>query len=117
MAGPIVIEVTSDRNKLSDEPGFTIANLTITFDEPVQAYTVNSLGVSYDTGTIVHSDNKNVSKLVNRTVSDVSGETILSIREFTGDVDAEVDYTELPSEGDNKISIYGQSQATKVWTS
>lgn len=117
MAGPTVTSAIPSRTKLSDEVGFTHSYIDIEFDVPVQEFRLNLLGVSYDTGTIVHQESKDVSNLSLKTVGESQSLSVKEIREFDGIVTAEVDYTELGQEGSNKINIYGQSQVTKVWTS
>jgi hypothetical protein len=111
MSEPIVTIVSVDRVKISANDGVNKSIVTFAFDVPVQAYTVNDLGVSYNTGTIADSKSLYVSDLSNNTVSSISSKTVKEIRQIdeTVNIQAEIDHNELSQEGDNRINIYGKS--------
>jgi hypothetical protein len=90
MAQPIVTIVSVDRVKVSDEVGMNKANVVFTFDQNITQWTVNVMGVSYDTGTIADS-----------------GNSVTAGTQIT----AEIDFTELYSEGDNQVNIYGRNSS------
>jgi hypothetical protein len=83
---PTVINIS--RNTLSDEPNMDRATVTFTFDQDVTEWKVNVLGSSHDTGTLADS-----------------GGAVTQGTEIT----AEIDWTELYQEGQNRINIYGKN--------
>jgi hypothetical protein len=83
---PTVLNIS--RNTISDEPNMDRATVTFTFDQDVTEWKVNVLGSSHDTGTIADS-----------------GGAVTQGTEIT----AEIDYTELYQEGQNRINIYGKN--------
>jgi hypothetical protein len=111
MSEPIVTVVNVDKLKISANDGVNKSIVTFNFDIPVQAYTVNDLGVSYNTGTVADSKSFYVSDLQNQLVSSVETKTVKEIRQIDGNVNiqAEIDHSELSQEGNNRINIYGQS--------
>lgn len=81
------------KSKISDEPNMDRSYITFKFNEDVTQWTVNVLGVSHDTGFVADS-----------------GGAVTANTEIT----AEIDWTELQQEGQNKVSIYGKNNAG--WT-
>ena len=116
MSAPQVTSIATDLNTLSDEPGFTIANVNITFDQPVAAFVVRILGASYTTGTLAHREAKDVEWLALKSVDEVATMTVEEVMQFEGTLTAEIDYTELYQEGNNQVNIYGLSVDTLEWT-
>lgn len=96
------------RTKISDEPGYDKCYVTVSFDVPVQGFSVNAIGVSWDTGMICHWESRHINDLKNQKVSDAKLRTVQDVRQMEGDLVAEIDYTEIYQEGDNRINIYGQ---------
>lgn len=92
---PTIVSVnapTTD-NTISDEPTMDRATVTFKFDTDVDEWTVRCTGTSPDTGILCDS-----------------GGAVTAGTE----VAAEIDYTELYSEGQNRINIYGKNAAG--WT-
>lgn len=85
---PTVTIVSQSQQKVSDENGVDRATVTFTFDQDVTEWKVNVLGSSHDTGTLADS-----------------GGAVTQGTEIT----AEIDYTELYQEGQNRINIYGKN--------
>lgn len=96
------------RTKISDESGMQKSNVTFSFDVPVQAYTVNVIGVSWDTGMVADKGSRFISDIKSQKVSDVKLKTVADIRKIQGDIIAEIDWTELYQEGNNRVNIYGK---------
>ena len=82
----LVMQIEIDKDKISDETGMDKSTLRFSFDRDVYEWSVNVLGVSYDTGYIADSGGF---------IS--AGEEIV----------AQVSWDELYQEGSNKINIYG----------
>ncbi|MFS1518481.1 LamG-like jellyroll fold domain-containing protein [Bacillus sp. SCS-151] len=91
---PKVVNFQLDKQKISDENGQDISQVTFQFDVDVTEWRINVLGTSQDTGTIA-ADGGNVSS--------------------NTEITAEIDYTELYQEGQNRINIYGKD-ADGNWT-
>lgn len=109
---PNVTIVNLQLTKLSDEIGFQQSDVTFSFDKPVLAYSVRCNGTSHDTGIVVGEDNKYVISQSTLTIAEAS---IISVRDFrlydTGlEITETIDYTELYSEGSNRINFYGKSE-------
>lgn len=92
---PIVTITGISKNRISDEASMNLSTVTFTFDQDVQSYRVMVDGVSHDTGVLAH---------------EFTG-TVLANTEVT----AEIDHTELSSEGFNRVNIYGQN-LDGIWT-
>jgi hypothetical protein len=92
---PAVNVVSIDHSKISAVTGMNMSHVVFTFDHDITAYTVNVLGTSWDTGMVADSGNTTV----------VAGTQITAI----------IDSTELASEGNNRVNIYGKS-TSGVWT-
>ncbi|PLR99662.1 hypothetical protein [Bacillus sp. T33-2] len=86
-ATPVVTIASTSRTKLSDEAMMDRSNITFKFDKDITAWEVRVLGTGQGTGTLAASGGS------------VSANT---------NIVAEVDWTELYQEGQNKINIYGQ---------
>jgi hypothetical protein len=84
----------NDNDKISDETNMNIAQVKFSFDMDVSQWKVKVLGTSHDTGTLADS-----------------GGSVSTGTEIT----AEIDWTELYQEGDNRINIYGLSTEGE-WT-
>lgn len=117
MSAPIVEIIGVDANKVSDETGRNVANVTFKFDKPVQAYSVNVIGTSQTTGTVAGSMTKYVIDYAGMTVADMALMTVNDVRQIdTGtSITVEIDHTELYSEGSNKVNIYGKA-LDGIWT-
>ena len=121
---PIVTSISIDKPIISDEVGFDKGIITFTFDQDVTAYSVRCNGVSFDTGIYVEeylSQDLTVLSLSKQTVGELSQSTINSmdfgntIFPKSAPITAEVDYTELYQEGENRINIYGKS-TDGIWS-
>lgn len=110
MTAPLVNIKNISTTKISDEAGKDKALVTFTFDQPVQAFTVNVLGTAWETGTVAESEYKNVSNIQTLTINELSAYSVQEIRQIDANVDitAEIDHTELYQEGDNRVNIYGK---------
>jgi hypothetical protein len=97
IGAPIVNIINTDRLKISDEPGMDRMNVTFRFvNYPVENWTVNLNGTSFDTGIVIQSGLSS------------NGDQNITV---------EVDYTELSTEGLNRINIYGRSASfDKSWS-
>jgi len=116
MAAPQVLSIIPSLNTLSDEPGFTIANVDITFDQPVATFVVMIMGASHTTGTLAHREARDVEWLATKTVDEVALMTVEEVMQLEGTLTAEIDYLELYQEGSNVVNIYGLSVDTLEWT-
>lgn len=90
---PTVTIVSVDHYKISNQSGINQSDLIFRFDTDVISWTVNVIGTSPTTGTIVASGG-----------SVVSGTNISVI----------IPYNDMYQEGSNQINIYGQN--TIGWT-
>jgi hypothetical protein len=90
---PIVSTITTNRTKISDEVGINQSIITVQFDTDVTQYVARLNGVDYNTGTLVHTGGA------------VAANT---------DAQVVVDWTELTTEGSNRINVYGQN--ANGWT-
>jgi hypothetical protein len=90
--GVTIISISKDT--ISSKNGADRSNIVFKFNQNIQAYTVNVGGSSYNTGVIAHSGTG----------------AIAANTEIT----AEVDWTELNQEGQNRINVYGQD-INGVW--
>ena len=124
MAEPKVTSISIDKPILSDEIGFDKGIITFTFDQDITAYSVRCNGVSFDTGIYVEdylNQDQTVLSLSQYTVGELSQRTISSMEltnpiiPKTTPITAEVDYTELYQEGENRINIYGKS-TDGIWS-
>jgi len=82
------------RDKISDETGVDKSTIKFTFDQDIIQWTVNVMGSSHDTGII----------------ADYGGAVSAGV-----EITAEVDWTELYQEGQNRVNIYGQN-SNGQWT-
>jgi hypothetical protein len=89
---PTIINI--NKNTISDEPNMDRATVTFTFDQDVTEWRVRTIGTDHDTGILADS-----------------GGAVSAGTEIT----AEVDYTELYGEGQNRVNIYGKN-ADGQWT-
>ena len=108
-------EVTAYRLSLQEGHNSTLA--TFTFDRDVQAFSINHLGVSPDTGIVIDSLYKNVENLAMRSVLDISQITVADARKIDASVviTTQIDAFVLTSEGANRINVYGQG-LDGLWT-
>jgi len=116
---PKVTIVSVSHTKISDEAGMNTADITFTFDIDTTAFTVNVNGVSYDSGVVAHSGGgKSVADLSTMTVLDLSSSTVQQVSVIAAgyEIVAEIDWTELYAEGDNRVNIYGKN-TDGVWSS
>jgi fibronectin type 3 domain-containing protein len=90
----IGIETEASGYVISDEETMNIARIRFKFDVDVTEWVVNVIGSSWDTGVLADSGGFTAANDI---------------------ITAEVDWTELYQEGDNRINIYGKD-ATGQWT-
>lgn len=90
MATPVVTIVSVSQYVISDEVSKDRAVITFTFDTDITEWTVRVMGTSYNTGILADS---------------YSGTTITAGTQIT----AEIDWTELYQEGENRVNIYGKN--------
>lgn len=81
------IDAPTPNNKMSDEPNMDRATITFKFDKDVTEWRVRTVGSDHETGTLADSGGA------------VAANT---------NIIAEVDWTELYQEGQNRINIYGK---------
>lgn len=115
---PKVTIVSVSRTKISDEEGVDRVNITFNFDVNTLQYRVNVNGVDHTTGTIAHSGGgKKVSEMSSMTVGNLSTQTIQQISIIVAgyNIVAEVDWTELYQQGENRVNIYGRG-TNGAWT-
>jgi hypothetical protein len=115
---PIVTSINLDKPILSDELEFQNGYVTFTFDQDVIAYSVKCIGTSYNTGINVEEGNKYVSsQATNFTIVEASLISVKEFRAFPAEtlISAEISYTELYQEGENRINVYGES-IDKIWS-
>jgi lysozyme len=122
---PKVNSLTVDHTKISKQ---ITSNVTFSFDKPVKAYKINVNGTSYNTGTVIAqgtaivSGGTTVGNDAIMTVSSMAGQTVLSLGGTTTPIASGtavrviIDWSEMAIEGDNRVNIYGQSQADNSWT-
>jgi lysozyme len=122
---PNIQSITVDHTKISHQIS---SNVTFSFDKDVKEYRLNINGASYSTGTIIASGGSIVSggltvgSLATMTVSSVSGNTVAYLKGTANPIvsgsaiTVTIDWSEMLQEGDNRINIYGRSQADDSWT-
>jgi hypothetical protein len=91
---PQVTILNIDKLVISDEPGQDRANVVFNFDTDVVAWEVRVMSTGQGTGTLA-----------------ASGGAVTA----TFDITAEIDWSELYQEGENRIDIFGQN-SDGVWT-
>jgi hypothetical protein len=119
MSIPYVTIVDLSRVKISDEDGFDIANLTFSFDIRVVEYVVRCNGTDAFTGIKCGSANKYVITHSEKTIVEMANETVIDVSSFPANTNftVEIDYTELYSEGENRLNVYGLgADADRDWT-
>lgn len=92
---PKVSIVSISKSKISGQSGMNQSIITVKFDKDITRCVARLNGSSYDTGTIVH---------------DVTASILANT-----EVQVIIDRSELASEGQNKINIYGQG-TDGTWT-
>ena len=118
MAEPKVTSISIDLPVLSDEEGFNKGSVRFTFDQDVIAYSVKCVGTSHNTGKNVEEGDKYVStQATNLTIAEAS---LISVKEFQVIpaetlISAEITYTELYQEGQNRVNVYGES-VDRIWS-
>lgn len=118
LPSPIVNIISVSRDKVSDEDGADKVYITFNFDVDTLEFTVNVNGISYDTGIVAHRGGaKSIADLASMTVGELAQNTVQSIAIVVAgyNIVAEIDWTELYQEGQNRINIYGKS-ADGIWT-
>ncbi len=83
------------RDIISNQPGMDTSIVSFSFDQEITQWTVNVGGNSPETGIIAN----------------YGGETPKGTQ-----ITAEIDWTKLPQEGENRVNIYGQNPQG-AWTS
>lgn len=103
--------------KISDEQDYDKSVITFSFDVPVVEFTVNVLGTSYSSGKVAEKGSKTVDEMMKYSVDEMLSFTVDSSMSFSSgeELSAEVDWTELYQEGDNRVNIYGRS-LNNEWT-
>lgn len=103
--------------KVSLIPGKNVCLASFSFNGPVQAYSVNLLGVSHDTGTLLDYESKSVANLAGNSVVTAAGVSVKDTRAFDAGLNftTQIEGSELYQEGENRINIYGQDADTGVW--
>jgi hypothetical protein len=120
MTAPIVNIVSVNKTKISHQNGQNQVDVVFNFDQPIQAYSINILGTSPDTGTIAGSQSKYINDIRNISINDLKNETIQSIRQ----IDENTNLTEIiddlevgvqANDGQYRINIYGKA-LDGTWT-
>jgi len=101
---PLITITNVDRTKISDEPGFQVAQITWQANEDIFEYIVRIGGLDYTTGTLV--EHKEPPKWFPIFPLDLSDGRIPAGTQIT----TVVSYT-LLNEGDNQINIYARDAA------
>ena len=118
MAEPKVTSISIDKPILSDEEGFNKGSVRFTFDQDVIAYSVKCVGTDHNTGRNVEEGDKYVStQATNFTIAEAS---LISVKDFQVIpaetlISAEITYTELYQEGQNRVNVYGES-VDRIWS-
>lgn len=112
---PTIINIS--KNTISDELNMNRAYATFSFDVPVVEFKVNVLGVSHSTGRVAEYGSRTVDEMKNYTVDQLLSFTIDDARSISSgtEIIAEIDWTELYQEGENRVNIYGRS-LNNEWT-
>jgi hypothetical protein len=123
---PNVDSLTVDHTKISKQ---VTSVVTFSFDKAIQAYKLNVNGTSYNTGTTIvngggtiASGGTTVGNDATITVASMAGQTVLSIGGTStpivsgSAITVTIDWTEMATEGSNRINIYGKSQEDGSWT-
>jgi hypothetical protein len=104
--------------KVSHEEGFESTNLTFKFSIDTDSYTVRCGGNSPTTGIDCQTGSRDVkTQALNYTVLSSSTVKVSEFRSIKAntEITANIHYSELLSEGDNKINIYGRN-FDGIWT-
>lgn len=114
---PKVTIQSVSRYKISDENEVNNSLVTFSFDIPIVEFTVNVLGVSHSTGKVAEHGSRTIDEMRNYTVDEMLNFTVDDSRAFSSatDIIAEIDWTKLYQEGDNRVNIYGRSLDNE-WT-
>jgi GH25 family lysozyme M1 (1,4-beta-N-acetylmuramidase) len=117
-ATPRVTILSVSRTKISDEEGVDRVYIRFNFDRDVLSYTVNVNGVDHTTGIVAdNGGGKTIAELSTMTVGDLATKTVQQISIIVAgfEIVAEVDWTELYSQGENRVNIYGKG-VDGIWT-
>lgn len=103
--------------KISNRTGNDRAVVTFNFTVDTTEVTVNVTGVSNDTGIVAHTDSRHVVDVKKLTIGDIKSLTSKQVRVFEAgtSISAIIDSTEMYSENDNRVNIYGKS-VSGIWT-
>lgn len=117
MPSPIVNLKNVSAYKISGKDGINKSLATFSFDVPVVEFKVNVLGISHSTGKVAEYGSRTVDEMKNYTVDQMLNFTVDDARAIsnTTDIIAEIDWTELYQEGENRVNIYGRS-LNNEWT-
>lgn len=85
---PNVTIVSVDHYKISNQSGIDKSDIVFKFDSDVTSWTVNVIGTSYNSGTVV-----------------ASGGTVT----LGSNVSVSIPWNDMYQEGNNQINIYGQN--------
>lgn len=112
------VEIHSINNyKISRETNMDNALVTFSFDIPVVEFTVNVLGTSHTSGKVAEYGSRTVDEMKKYTVDEIANFTVDDSRAIlnTTEIVAEIDWSELYQEGENRVNIYGRSLDNE-WT-
>lgn len=110
MAEPTVNIKKITAYKISKVPGKDNSIITFSFDKEIQAFTMNLLGTSNETGTPLDFIYKDIKETKQMKVSDLKIQTVRNSRLIESNIDiiTEIKGDMLYKEGDNRINIYGK---------
>lgn len=108
---PTVTIHSVNKYKISKENEMDNALVTFSFDIPVVEFTVNVLGTSHSSGQVAEYGSRTVDEMSKYTVDDMMSFTVDDSSAISNNTEivAEIDWTELYQEGENRVNIYGRS--------
>ena len=110
----MTVNVTNlTKAKVSDEVGMDKSSVTFEVDEDYVAFRLDIDGISYDTGTSIEDQKKDVATYQAITVATTAALTVREMRAFlsSGTSTVEIDDSELIKEGVNHITVYAKNLA------
>lgn len=116
-SAPVTTITNVTKTRIGSQVGANVSTVTFHFDKDITEYSVNVTGVSADTGILAQKGRKDVATAKTLTVSQLKQQTVKDITQINAltDITADIDNTEMYSEGDNRVNIYGKDKKGR-WT-
>lgn len=114
---PNVVITNVSAYKVSGCTGSNLSLATFHFDADIQAYSINVLGVSHNTGVVADFLTMDIASLKFQSILDLKAKSVKELKQIdlNTNITAQIDSTELYQEGNNRINIYGKDMSGN-WT-